>query len=69
MVPLQQRHNTAHRSSLEWTPPCHGGDHRFESGMGRYQQTAFEYAFESPWEENLIVYQVAAGSTPVRGAF
>ena len=27
--------NTAHRSSLEWTPPCHGGDHRFKSGMGR----------------------------------
>ncbi len=26
---------TAHRSSLEWTLPCHGGDHRFESGMGR----------------------------------
>ena len=26
---------TAHRSSREWTPPCHGGDHRFESGMGR----------------------------------
>lgn len=24
-----------HRSSLEWTPPCHGGDRRFESGMGR----------------------------------
>ena len=23
------------RSSLEWTPPCHGGDHRFKSGMGR----------------------------------
>ena len=27
--------NSAHRSSLEWTPPCHGGDHRFKSGMGR----------------------------------
>ena len=26
----------AHRSSMEWTPPCHGGDHRFKSGMGRY---------------------------------
>lgn len=20
----------------EWTPPCHGGDHRFKSGMGRF---------------------------------
>ena len=28
--------DTAHRSSLEWTPPCHGGDHRFKSGMGRF---------------------------------
>jgi hypothetical protein len=26
----------AHRSSLEWTLPCHGRDHRFESGMGRF---------------------------------
>ena len=26
---------TAHQSSLEWTLPCHGGDHRFKSGMGR----------------------------------
>ena len=26
----------AHRSSLEWTPLCQGGDHRFESGMGRF---------------------------------
>ena len=25
----------AHRSSLEWTLPCHGRDHRFKSGMGR----------------------------------
>ena len=28
----------AHWSSLEWTPPCHGGDHRFKSGMGRLNQ-------------------------------
>ena len=27
--------NLAHWSSLEWTLPCHGGDHRFKSGMGR----------------------------------
>ena len=28
----------AHRSSMEWTLPCHGGDHRFESGMGRLER-------------------------------
>ncbi len=29
------RRLTIHRSSLEWTLPCHGGDHEFESRMGR----------------------------------
>lgn len=29
-----------HWSSQEWTPPCHGGDHRFKSVMGRVRSRA-----------------------------
>lgn len=28
------------RSSLEWTPPCQGGDRRFKSGTGRIGRMA-----------------------------
>lgn len=28
----------AHRSSQEWTSPCHGEEHRFKSGMGRLNE-------------------------------
>ena len=34
--PLRPRFLMARRSSLEWMPPCHGGDHGFESHTGRY---------------------------------
>ena len=36
LKPKHLQPSLAHRSSLEWTLPCRGGDHRFESGMGRF---------------------------------
>ena len=45
-----------HRSSLEWTPPCHGGDRRFESGMGRFRMRKLEWGMRNHDDKNSALY-------------